>query len=202
MSFANKMVALGIASAMAVTTAIGVAVITADPIPITLPGTSDNDNGVAAKPIADPEPTGPTALRWGKPHVYDNGVTLIVGQPRPMPDAGNGTPWSAYLALDPETDFAAVMPVKATVRVTNNSAKIIDPSKATLHLYVDGTRINASCVDAICRVPQVGMWMERSATGTWMWWVPREFADDVTIEATAGPDHEPVAWAGAVRPER
>jgi hypothetical protein len=182
MSFSTKMVALGIATALAVTTVIGVAVITADPIPITLPGASDN--GATAKPLTDHEPTdGPAALDWGRPHVYDNGVTLTVGQPRPMPDAGNGTPWPAYLALDPETDFAAVMPVKATLTVTNN-------------------RIEASCVAASCSVPQVGMWMERSATGTWMWWVPREFADDVTIKASAGPDHEPVAWAGPVRSER
>ena len=119
-----------------------------------------------------------------------------------MPDAGNGTPWPAYLALDPETDFAAVMPVKATLTVTNNSKKVIDPSKATLHLYVNCNRIEPSCVDATCSVPQVGMWMEHSATGTWMWWVPREFADQVTIKASADPDHEPVAWAGPVRSER
>ena len=117
-----------------------------------------------------------------------------------MPNAGDRTPWAAYLALDPATDFAAVMPVKVTVTVTNNSEKVIDPSRVALRLLVDGELIDPSCIDADCTVPLGGMWMKRSATGTWMWWVPREFADAVTIEASASHDYEVATWAGAVRP--
>ncbi|MGH3488059.1 MAG: hypothetical protein ACRDP8_09135, partial [Actinopolymorphaceae bacterium] len=81
MLLSTKMVVAGIACAMALTATTGVAVIMLDPIPAILPGLSGG--GATARPaVATPEPTGPPALMWGQPQVYDNGVTLIVSRPR------------------------------------------------------------------------------------------------------------------------
>ncbi|MGH3488058.1 MAG: hypothetical protein ACRDP8_09130 [Actinopolymorphaceae bacterium] len=185
-----------VAAVMALAVLVGCAPIEGEP-------TGAREAG-SARPAGDTTTTlpGPAkALAWGESYSYDDGLTITVGRPEAMADAGEGVSWSDYLQYSPEIDIAKVMPVRIELTVTNDGTTTVDPAVAGLNLLAADAQVDAGCVDADCGISLTNLAPGRSVSADWMWWVPRADADDLTVEVTGGLSYDQALWMGSALTE-
>ncbi|MFF1415659.1 DUF4352 domain-containing protein [Streptomyces sp. NPDC058289] len=152
------------------------------------PGTPSTPSSPTPKPSPSDIPGKTSALAWGKPYTYEDGVQVTVQGATPYKPSSTAYPAEARNGNA----------VKVTVKIVNNSGAALDVSLALPNARDDqGTEAEMAFDGSVPKMFKGSVMAGESMTGTFAFVVP-EGTKSLHFEIAPGTEYDDAIWSGPI----